>query len=374
MTDSSNLSDPSEPRPPAEPEFDLGSDEKETLFGRYLRKFLEWIGVQLPLGFRYALEKQFKITMYVEHLFATCTSYEDRLEKVNTPLRQAMARGPGWRNSYMVEQLIVGTFREEKLYLEAKRRVKDAEALGLPTADFYKEELDALSDQGTAAPGNGKTDRLFQLALRLVNDVQWGYLKRAKMRELATVYTQRIYLLFSAVILLFFFTLTKFVEVDRCAAAPTCDTWFAQIGLNLGELEGLTGLDVAVVAGLLGAGLAMVGKSSERVAAASLDDLRTMYRIPYLGARFAIGAASAIILYFIFQAELIGGVVFPKLGDLAFMQIRAKAGEENLLAGYWVPNKDLASLLVWSFLAGFSEALVPAFLGRVESSVSEQKG
>ncbi|NEZ54218.1 hypothetical protein [Adonisia turfae] len=69
----------------------------------------------------------------------------------------------------------------------------------------------------------------------------------------------------------------------------------------------------------------------------------------------------AILLTLIFTAEILTGDLFPKF--------RA-AGEDYENAIAYVKsvnpdtNKDLAKLLVWSFVAGFSEKFVPNIISR----------
>jgi hypothetical protein len=49
-------------------------------------------------------------------------------------------------------------------------------------------------------------------------------------------------------------------------------------------------------------------------------------------------------------------------------------GSHSAELGRFVPNMDLSKLVVWSFLAGFSEMLVPNILGRVEAGQMERGG
>ncbi|MEM0945297.1 MAG: hypothetical protein AAGI70_15275, partial [Pseudomonadota bacterium] len=105
------------------------------------------------------------------------------------------------------------------------------------------------------------------------------------------------------------------------------------------------------------------------IAEADLDGLRTMYLASYLLSRVAIGAGAATVLYFIFQADLIQGAVFPKLSELGFATIQGKTSNY----GFHVPNQQLSALLVWSFLAGFSETLVPAFLEGIQKNAQSKK-
>jgi hypothetical protein len=71
-----------------------------------------------------------------------------------------------------------------------------------------------------------------------------------------------------------------------------------------------------------------------------------------------IGAISATVLYLVFAADMLQGGLFPKFG--------CELGENKCdlfrtLLNQWHPAQasDYAKTLVWSFIAGFAERLVP---------------
>ena len=80
----------------------------------------------------------------------------------------------------------------------------------------------------------------------------------------------------------------------------------------------------------------------------------------YVVWKCAIAIVLAITLYMIFTAELINGEMFPK-----FMNNRVEnGGAYNSIIGFMTKMKpesyqDVAKILVWSFIAGYSEKFVP---------------
>ena len=48
------------------------------------------------------------------------------------------------------------------------------------------------------------------------------------------------------------------------------------------------------------------------------------------------------------------------------------AGTRSRELGRYVPSSDLSKLVVWSFLAGFSEKLVPSILGKIKNTTSDR--
>ena len=86
--------------------------------------------------------------------------------------------------------------------------------------------------------------------------------------------------------------------------------------------------------------------------------------------------SGAIVVYFFLQSNIVSGELFPKFADLGLDQANppGKAGaseESGVPLRLILPNADLALLVVWSFLAGFSERLVPGILQSTENSLAE---
>ena len=85
-----------------------------------------------------------------------------------------------------------------------------------------------------------------------------------------------------------------------------------------------------------------------------------------------VGAISATVLYMLFASELVKGDLFP-----AFV---CKKGDDvcttfGMLIGEWGPDQatDYAKAIVWGFIAGFAERLVPDTLKSLSKS-AQQKG
>ena len=69
-----------------------------------------------------------------------------------------------------------------------------------------------------------------------------------------------------------------------------------------------------------------------------------------------VGAIGALVLFFAIFGDLIGGKLFPDVAGL-------------LSADKWISD-NLAKLIVWSFLAGFSETPGAHFLARAEATAA----
>jgi uncharacterized integral membrane protein len=124
------------------------------------------------------------------------------------------------------------------------------------------------------------------------------------------------------------------------------------------------GLVVALASGFFGATFSMLLQTQRRTAEASLDDLSSASSWRTLMVRSSVGLGGAAILYFFFRSGLLGGNLWPDLSLLAYEPL-ATRGTVGL-----VPNQHWCLLVIWCFLGGFSETLVPNILSRTEEKAS----
>ena len=119
------------------------------------------------------------------------------------------------------------------------------------------------------------------------------------------------------------------------------------------------GLIVSMASGLFGATFSMLVNTTKRSAEGTLESLSAALSWHTLTVRGAVGVGAAAILYFFFSSGLLAGSLWPALTELRF--------EETQNGKFWVPNKDWSLLIIWSFIAGFSESFVPNILKKTES-------
>lgn len=82
-----------------------------------------------------------------------------------------------------------------------------------------------------------------------------------------------------------------------------------------------------------------------------------------------VGGVFAIVLYGIFMSGLVQGALFP-----AFKSADESFATFDRFAALSMPNKntDMAKALVWAFIAGFSEGLVPNFISKITKDAKEE--
>jgi hypothetical protein len=121
--------------------------------------------------------------------------------------------------------------------------------------------------------------------------------------------------------------------------------------------------------GMLGAffsGLTRLSKIDDAIAGLDLNS------IGFLGARYLVvysfvpplvGAIAAVVIYMAFAGDFLQGGLFPKFG------CKVDGGCKYLYEIIYdytpVDPKDYAKAIVWAFIAGFSERLVPNVLNQI---------
>lgn len=87
------------------------------------------------------------------------------------------------------------------------------------------------------------------------------------------------------------------------------------------------------------------------------------------------GGVFALVLYCIFLSGIISGHVFPKFSmpDPPASGPNTEFMIDILVKTYPSTGPDLAKFLFWSFVAGFSERIVPQIITKVASSVTENR-
>lgn len=84
-----------------------------------------------------------------------------------------------------------------------------------------------------------------------------------------------------------------------------------------------------------------------------------------------VGSIAAVVIYLAFAGDVLQGVIFPKIA----CKDKAQCGDLYGLVHNFVPSEpvDYAKALIWAFIAGFSERLVPDTLHMLASKQNKIK-
>ena len=131
---------------------------------------------------------------------------------------------------------------------------------------------------------------------------------------------------------------------------------------------------VAVVTlGVIGALFFRLLAFSSHSGAVTWQDIDRDYRASILVVRLTIGGVAAYVFYHLIASGILGGNLFPVMqtgtvtgfGDL---WIPVTVGGQGGQGGqtYTMPSPNFAKLVIWSFLAGYAERLLPDQLAGLE--------
>ena len=82
-----------------------------------------------------------------------------------------------------------------------------------------------------------------------------------------------------------------------------------------------------------------------------------------------VGGIFAFVLYTIFMAGLVQGSLFPEFAD----DQPYKTYKDFARMSIPKMNADVAKAIVWAFIAGFSEGLVPNFISKITKDAGQEK-
>jgi hypothetical protein len=346
------------------------------------------------------LLQHFMFQLHDEFVAALSPSGEERVlnDEIVGRLRDLFAQEgtPTWERAYRIERLLVFIRPRSKLLIEVERRVSEAEGLKLPSAPKYRAQLNAIDAdekaaigtaeeaaraRANAAPGTdvsqldavaaqaqgranaakAQADNQRRAILSAVlDDLQWFYQQRILKRK-ALWDSARNLVAFGFATLLFVgfpFLVFLFAKITGRTSIVEVIRHFPNFGLF-----------TAVSFGLLGAFFSRL-ISLQFASEMTVEDAENRYGLASLFIRASVGMFGALIMYFLLGTELLGQTVKPDFAQLGFkpgsvVTMLSKDSVEVLL-----PSASWCLLIIWSFLAGFSERLVPDSLARAEGQVS----
>jgi hypothetical protein len=133
---------------------------------------------------------------------------------------------------------------------------------------------------------------------------------------------------------------------------------------------------IVVLAGALGAFFSVLMRLynyedlPKALVSPDLDGLPPSYLVIYSLVPAVVGAIAATVLYMLFASGLIKGDLFPAFVCKKGQNMCATFG---MLIGEWGPDQatDYAKSIVWGFIAGFAERLVPDTLESLSRSAQK---
>jgi hypothetical protein len=134
-------------------------------------------------------------------------------------------------------------------------------------------------------------------------------------------------------------------------------------------------LPVIALAGALGAFFSMLMRLynfedlPKALVSSDLDGLPTAHLVIYSLVPAVVGAIAAAVLYMLFASQILQSELFPK-----FACKKSDCNSFAMLIGEWSPQQaaDYAKSIVWGFIGGFAERLVPDTLQSLSQSAKKE--
>lgn len=261
--------------------------------------------------------------------------------------------GRTWQKAYSAQQLLVMVLPSAFVQAELLKNYAEVCTKQPAKKPVYEEQIAALK-------ANWDVDQARAVLIRMLNDNQWFASQKYQIRHMTTKYYVRLIYMFVMIAVAFFLTL---------AFLPTFLFWLKDSAQG-GSPWGFAGFLYMLIAGFLGSSFSMLTSQRQAVRVRSIEAMAVLSGLPMIMLRLMVGAGAAAILYFFFEAGLVNGAVFPSLSDIGFSSIK----ETAVPGRHWalVPNQNLSLMMIWGFLAGFSEKLVSTMLARVDKSLDQE--
>lgn len=296
---------------------------------------------------------------------AAFNSFPLRFNTVKAPANHA-----AWTEAYRLERMLALAEPRSNLLMEIKRQTAAAVEEGISPASRLITAVEA------ALPGAVDTSKLppevrpggervlRSLLLQMLEELHWNSQRKFYARPIQKSATYRIVYVGAVAFALFLLPYAiVYFNIFFRGTKPALDTW------------SFLPLYTALTAGLFGASFSRLLYLQQNWNAFSLGAIMDAKDFTSILLRGCVGMTGAVIVYFFLQSGAMSGALFPEFGRIGFEQIAfpKDAAEPVVPISLFFPNSALALLVVWCFLAGFSERLVPSILESTESSLGKKK-
>ena len=267
-------------------------------------------------------------------------------------------RAAGW-NAFNFAELQVGARLDDtQVAVEYRALLRIANQRNLPGVADFNIAAATVTDE-TAQPLTKKVATYLSLLYALQSDFINSRFERQLRREVA----ERLFSIgWICVALTLLAPIGVLIAclVDEAAPAGCCSAL----------TDNAFVLTLAATFGVLGSFFSLTNDFQTKIRTLNFEDVDALYKRRMILLRLLFGLIGALIFYCVIRSGLLSGTVFPKLETLKLGDLFAKVAP-TARSSETDPAINLAKLLVWSFIAGFSERLVPQTLSATEARAAQ---
>ncbi|MFO0993427.1 MAG: hypothetical protein U1E67_16025 [Hyphomicrobiales bacterium] len=289
------------------------------------------------------------------------------IASLTKPEANSLTRDAAWTKAYRIERMMALLEPPDTLIDELRRRVDQCKRDGVAAEPRLRGTLDAISvrasdtSKETPEVKPAEVPALRNFLLEVLEENHWTNQRKYHSQPILKDATRRIVwiglIAFGAFLLPYLYLYVASIigydiSVARWAGLP---------------------LYTALTAGLFGAFFSRLLYLQSDGAKLSMDELRSAREFSSIALRGCVGMCGALVVFFFLQSGIVKGSLFPDFGKIGLAQgtVLLTDGDTTNVLRSLLPKQDLALLVVWCFLAGFSERLVPSILTSTETTLGD---
>ena len=257
-----------------------------------------------------------------------------------------------WVECNKAQLLMVPLLPEAVLEAQFRHLLRDAHVSGMLSTEQHDATIKRLFGEGAKVPPDARREsyRTF------LGELHQFHLSRRFRRDMRLATAKALLWFAAGIFVLAAITVVLFAMAPLADAQTQPGKWVWPSQKTLMD-DPVFCMGAAAAFGIVGAFFSRLVSFQSRQQTYGFEALMHNFSLRFVAVRCAVGMFGAIVFYLLMRSGLLGGKLFL---------------EEPMAATVRNYTGEFAKLLVWSFIAGWSERLVPETLERTESRAKSE--